>query len=213
MRIASARDGPALRFARRGLEHPMRSIPFRGKSARPAAPSHGEGGKTERPRSRNVVSLASARARLRVRRAGADRAHAPALDPAQLDLEGIDLDRLTTGARQLYWFNLNNYARHLFASAADIAFREGGHAGAPISPSHLREAERKRLGAVRHREALLGAGFLLDALQILGAATCGALATRPEVAGGFGPLALLAALSATIAIFLVREFLYARAES
>ena len=191
----------------------MRSIPFRGKSARPGDALRGEGTKAELPRSRNVVSLANARARLRVRKPETDRAQRPALDTAQLDFEGLDLDRLTPGARQLYWFNLNNYARHLFASAADIAIREGGHSGAPVSPSHLREAERKRLGAVRHREALLGAGFLLDALQILGAATCGALATRPEVAGEFAPLALVAALAATITIFLLREFLYARAEA
>ena len=121
---------------------------------------------------------------------------------------------MTPGARQLYWFNLNNYARHLYAAASDFAVREGGHSGAAITGNHLRDAERKRLGAVRQREAMLGAGFLLDALQILGAAACGALATRPEVAQGFGgPLALVAALAATISIFLVRELLYARADA
>jgi hypothetical protein len=82
-----------------------------------------------------------------------------------------------------------------------------------VTPSHLRDAERKRLGAVRHREALLGAGFLLDALQILGAASCGALATQPDVAGDYGPIALVVALAATISIFLLREVLYARADS
>lgn len=195
----------------------MRSIPFPGKLLRSgeAGPgSTGKSGPLGAPRGRNVVSLAAARARLRLRKNMPLKPHQPApADIEQLELEGLDLDRLTPGARQLYWFNINNYARHLFAAAADFAIREGGHTAAPISGNHLRDAERKRLGAVRHREALLGAGFLLDALQILGAAACGALATRPEVAEGFGPLPLVAALAATISIFLLREFLYARAES
>ena len=191
----------------------MRSIPFRGKTPRSGGSTRRETGKGDVPRTRTVVSLAAARAKMRTRQKDVERSPATAPDTAQLDLEGLDLDRLTPGARQLYWFNLNNYARHLFAAAADIAVREGGHGAAPVSPSHLRAAERKRLGAVRQREALLGAGFFLDALQILGAATCGALATRPEVAGDFGPLPLVVALAATISIFLLREFLYARADS
>ena len=36
---------------------------------------------------------------------------------------------------------------------------------------------------------------------------------RPEVAGDFGPLPLVVALAATISIFLLHEFLYARADS
>jgi hypothetical protein len=163
----------------------------------------------------NVVSLATVRARKRIR-ALSSRKDANAAMPAtfeQIDLEGLDLDRLTPGARQLYWFNLNNYARHLFASASDIAAVDSGNGYAPVTTDHLREAETKRLGAVRHREAMLGAGFVLDALQILGAATCGALATRPSIAAGYGAVPLVVALAGTIAVFLLREFLYARAES
>jgi hypothetical protein len=192
----------------------MRSIPFPGKAPRPGgtAPRNASSSDSAAHR-RNVVSLAGARARLRTRKPGTERASAVPTDAAPLDLEGLDLDRLTPGARQLYWFNLNNYARHLFAAASDLAMREGGHSAAPVTPNHLRDAERRRLGAVRHREALLGAGFLLDALQILGAATCGALATQPDVAGEYGPVALVVALAATISIFLLREVLYARADS
>lgn len=194
----------------------MRSIPFPGKTPRAVEPAAGSAGTTGRlgaPRGRNVVSLMAARARLRLRKRATEKPQSAPADGGQLELEGLDLDRLTPGARQLYWFNVNNYARHLFAAASDCSVREAGHSAAPINGNHLRDAERKRLGAVRQREALLGAGFLLDAFQILGAAACGALATRPEIVDGMGPLPLVAALAATISIFLLREFLYARAES
>jgi len=199
-----------------GSSATMRSIPFPGKLLRSGEPTPGNAGKAGRvgaSRGRNIVSLAAARARLRLRKKGTERPQTAPAEGGLLDLEGLDLDRLTPGARQLYWFNVNNYARHLFAAASDYAGREGGHSAAPISGNHLRDAERQRLGAVRQREALLGAGFLLDAFQILGAATCGALATRPEIAEGFGPVPLITALAVTISIFLLREFLYARAES
>jgi len=190
----------------------MRPIPFRGR-ATPTGQAALE--PTGRGAGASVVSLASARDRLRSHSTPRNKpAHAPSpADLEQVDLEGLDFDRLTPGARQLYWFNVNNYARHLFASASDIAAVDSGHGYATVTTEHLREAEDKRLGAVRQREAMLGAGFVLDALQILGAATCGALATRPTLAEGYGPGPLVAALAATIAIFLLREFLYARAEA
>jgi hypothetical protein len=188
----------------------MRPIPFRGRTTptgqagiEPAG--KGAGG--------SVVSLASARNRLRSHTKAHGKAAATPADLEQVDLEGLDFDRLTPGARQLYWFNVNNYARHLFASASDIAAVDSGHGYATVTTEHLRDAEKKRLGAVRQREAMLGTGFVLDALQILGAATCGALATRPTLAEGYGPVPLVAALAATIAIFLLREFLCARAEA
>ena len=191
----------------------MRSIPFPGKSPR-AGEAVRRHVAPEGSRTRHVVSLAAARARLRLRKKPADKSQTAPADLGQLELEGLDLERLTPGARQLYWFNVNNYARHLFAAASDYAVRDGGHSTAPITGNHLRDAERKRLGAVKQREALLGAGFVLDALQIVGAAACGALATRPEAAQGVGgPLALVAALAVTISIFLVREVLYARADA
>jgi hypothetical protein len=188
----------------------MLPIPFRGRATPTGHPvleaaGKGAGG--------SVVSLASARNRLRTHSKPLTKPAAVPVDLEQVDLEGLDFDRLTPGARQLYWFNVNNYARHLFASASDIAAVDSGHGYATVTTDHLREAEKKRLGAVRQREAMLGAGFVLDALQILGAATCGALATRPTLAEGYGPAPLVAALAATIAIFLLREFLYARAEA
>lgn len=188
----------------------MRPIPFRGRATPTSQPASertgaGAGG--------SVVSLASARNRLRAHPARASKAAVAPEALEQVDLEGLDFDRLTPGARQLYWFNVNNYARHLFASASDIAAVGSGHGYATVTTEHLRDAEKKRLGAVRQREAMLGAGFVLDALQILGAATCGALATRPNLAAGYGPAPLVVALAATIAIFLLREFLYARADA
>jgi hypothetical protein len=189
----------------------MRSIPFPGNTQRQSTTAATKGA-TGGP---NVVSLASVRARRKLRSLSARRDKTPASPLAfeQIDLEGLDFDRLTPGARQLYWFNLNNYARHLYASAADVSAGESGNGYSPVTTDHMREAESKRLGAVRHREAMLGAGFVLDALQILGAATCGALATRPAIAAGYGAIPLVVALGGTIAIFLLREFLYARAEA
>jgi hypothetical protein len=192
------------------LFYTMRPIPFRGRATSSGQSVPEPAGKAA---GAIVLSLASARNRLRSHPKPGNKPLPPAADFAQVDLEGMDFDRLTPGARQLYWFNVNNYARHLFASASDVAAVDSGHGYATVTTEHLREAERKRLGAVRQREAMLGAGFVLDALQILGAATCGALATRPTLAEGYGPLPLVTALAATIAIFLVREFLYARAEA
>lgn len=188
----------------------MRPIPFR---TRPTPPGQPAAEPTGKGAGGNVVSLASARSRLRAHSKPRVTPVSTPPDLEQIDLEGLDFDRLTPGARQLYWFNINNYARHLFASASDIAAVDSGHGYATVTTEHLREAEKKRLGAVRQREALLGAGFILDALQILGAATCGALATRPNLAEGYGPLPLVGALAVTIAVFLLREFLYARAEA
>lgn len=190
----------------------MRSIPFPGRTQRSAV---ADDGKAVSAGTGRVVSLASARARKRMRALAAREAKPQPALPVfeQVDVEGLDLDRLTPGARQLYWFNVNNYARHLFASASDISTVDSGNGYAPVTTDHLRQAETKRLGAVRHREAMLGAGFVLDALQILGAATCGALATRPSIADGYGALPLVVALAGTIAIFLLREFLHARAEA
>ena len=112
-----------LRLALRveGSAKAMRSIPFPGKAPRAGTAPRSAAGSNTAERRRNVVSLAGARARLRTRKPGTERANALPTDSAPLDLEGLDLDRLTPGARQLYWFNLNNYARHLFASASDIA--------------------------------------------------------------------------------------------
>ena len=188
----------------------MRPIPFRGRETSTGQPVLEPAGKAA---GGSVVSLASARNRLRGHPKSRNKPAPTPADAEQVDLEGLDFDRLTPGARQLYWFNVNNYARHLFASASDLAAVDSGHGYATVTTEHLREAEKKRLGAVRQREAMLGAGFVLDALQILGAATCGALATRPTLAEGYGPAPLVAALAATIAIFLLREFLYARAEA
>ena len=210
-RLLTARRGRDCASAvPKGSFETMRPIPFRGRATPTEQPVDDRSGKSA---GITVVSLAAARNRLRSHTNRRPKTAAVPAELEQVDLEGLDFDRLTPGARQLYWFNLNNYARHLFASASDIAAVDSGHGYATVTTEHLREAEKKRLGAVRQREAMLGAGFILDALQILGAATCGALATRPVLTEGYGPAPLVAALAGTIAIFLVREFLYARAEA
>jgi hypothetical protein len=65
----------------------------------------------------NVVSIASARHRRprNVRRTGRS------ASPDALDLEGLDLERMSSGARELYWFNVNRHARRLFLASSDAS--------------------------------------------------------------------------------------------
>lgn len=159
----------------------------------------------------NVYSLATARRRRAVKQRTERTNPTPDITEFDtIDLTGVDLDRLTPGARQLYWYNLTHYARFLFASASDGAIRDKGLRDAPISTEHVQKAEDRRLNNVQRRQADLGWGFLLDALQILAAATCGALATRPMALEGAGPWPLVAALAATVCIFVTREYFYTR---
>jgi preprotein translocase subunit SecY len=62
----------------------------------------------------------------------------------------------------------------------------------------------------RSENADLGLTFVLDALQIIGAAVCGALATKPDLVGDGGAFPLAAALIVTVGIFLTRETLASR---
>ena len=70
-----------------------------------------------------------------------------------IDLRGIDLDRLTPEAREHYWFNVNKYARHLFVSSCDLSAKECDHPYSPICTHHVREAELKRMGLQSSRPA------------------------------------------------------------
>lgn len=159
----------------------------------------------------NVYSLANARRRRETRAHSERIKRTPDMAVYDaIDLTGVDLDRLTPGARQLYWYNLTNHARFIFASASDGAMRDKGIRDAPISTDHVQDADDKQIGNSHRREAEFGMGFVLDALQILGAATCGALATRPMALEGAGPWPLVAALTATVFVFVAREHLYSR---
>lgn len=171
-------------------------------------------GKEAGTRGGNVVSLKQARRRREYRERQARLKNAPPASAYDgVDVTGVDLDRLTPGARQLFWYDVTNYARHVYASASDAAIRESGLRHAPISSEHVQAAEVRRAGAssfARRRENEFGLGFVLDALQILGAATCGALATRPMALEAAGPWPLVTALTITVAIFIGREYLYAK---
>ncbi len=155
-----------------------------------------------------VVSLAAAR----VRRA---RRRPPKPGPPELeglDLRGIDLERLTPRAREHYWFTVNKHAHHLYAAACEVSIAETRHPSAPVTASHVREAEIRRIASAQHAPHGLGWSFVLDALLILGAATSGALAARPHVVEGAGVLPLATALALTIAVFFAREAMIARTE-
>ena len=133
-----------------------------------------------------------------------------------LDLRSIDFERMTQSAREHFWFNLNRYARRLYGAASDISVVEYPQANAPVTADHIREAELARMRGIRRAERTdLGLGFVLDALQILGAALCGALATKPDLIGGgsAGIFPLCVALVATVSVFLAREVLTMRAQS
>jgi len=128
----------------------------------------------------------------------------------ELDLRGVDLDRMTAEAREHYWFQVNKYARHLYVSACDLSMSECDHPYSPVCVQHVRDAEMRRIALQRGVGRTFGLPFVLDGLQILGAAACGALATRPTMFSSAGVLPLAVAMTLTIAVFLWRETLAAR---
>jgi hypothetical protein len=91
-----------------------------------------------------------------------------------------------------------------------MSMAECDHPYSPICVGHVRDAELNRMTLqARRSHTYFGVFFVLDALQIVGAAACGALATEPELVSGVLPLA--ATLGLTVLVFLVREALAARA--
>ncbi|RMD85137.1 MAG: hypothetical protein D6815_02555 [Candidatus Dadabacteria bacterium] len=127
-----------------------------------------------------------------------------------LDLRGINLERLTPRAREHFWFTVNKHAHHLYATACDISIAETRHPDAPITAAHIQQAEVHRIAGARRSQPPLGWGLALDALMILGAATAGALATKPDVIEGAGILPMAVTLAATVAVFFAREAMLAR---
>ncbi len=152
----------------------------------------------------NVVSLADARTR---RPRFARRTPRPAGD--SLDLEGLDVDRMSQGARELYWFNVNRYARRLFLASSDASIMSARSPYAEISAEHVQRAEEWRRRSERRNARQLGITFVLDAMLILGAAVCGALATGPAFLDPAGPYPLAAAVTITAALFLLKEWVTA----
>ncbi len=157
-----------------------------------------------------VVSLAAARVRREQRRKQQPPPQSlPEL--TGLDLRGVDMERMTPSAREHFWFNLNRYARRLYGGACERSAAESAEVYAPITADHIRDAERGRVERARRGEQeRFGAMMILDSLQILGAALCGALATKPDLVGEAGVLPLAVALAATVSVFLVRETISAR---
>lgn len=149
-----------------------------------------------------VVSLAEARERLMHKRAREASAPAYMADPTELD--HLDLSRMTPEARDLFWFNVSRYAYDLAATASSYCDAETGDPDATVTPYHVESAETHRLIAPRRRTRF-GLGFSLDALQMIGAATCGALAARPGATDGASFVALAFAMMLTVGAFLVRQ--------
>ena len=153
-----------------------------------------------------VVSLAVARNR----RANRNRPRPTLAELEALDLRGVDLDRMTPEAREHYWFNLNKHARHLYVAACDLSMRECEHPYSPICVHHVRNAELERMGMRSRGTRYFGLQMMLDAFQILGAAACGALATKPTLFGAAGAIPLATAMTFTVVVFVLREALAAR---
>lgn len=160
------------------------------------------------PHGPQVFSLAAARLKRRAAK-NADKATLPEL--AGLDLRGVDLERMTESAREHFWFNMNRYARRLYGAAGELSTAETDLPSAPITADHVRWAELHRLRRLQRTEHTeTGMTFLLDALQILGAALCGALATKPDLVGDAGFVPLTLALAGTVSVFLARELVTSR---
>lgn len=180
----------------------MRQAPEKHEGREPA--------KAESGQPAHVYSLAAARLRRsRARVAPQEKPVPPEL--TGLDLRGVELERMTRSAREHFWFNLNGYARQLFGAANELCLAQTAQTNAAVTAQHIRAAEMQRIRRMRRKEnADLGLVFILDALQIIGAAVCGALATKPDLVGDAGPLPLGAALLVTVSVFLARETLAAR---
>jgi len=149
-----------------------------------------------------VVSLAEARERLMHKRAREASSPSYLADPTELDQ--LDLSRMNPEARDLFWFNVSRYAYDLAATARSYSDAEAGEPDAIITPDHVESAETHRL-ITPPRRTRFGLGFSLDALQMVGAATCGALAARPGAANGASFVALAFAMMLTVGAFLVRQ--------
>ena len=151
-----------------------------------------------------VVSLADARNR---RPRFAKRTTKLASDA--LDLEGLDLDRMSHGAQELYWFNVNRYSRRLFLASSDASIMSARSPYAEIGAEHVQRAEEWRRRHESRNPRQRGITFVLDALVIFGAALSGALATQPTFIGDAGAYPLAAAVTLTAAVFLVKEWVTA----
>jgi hypothetical protein len=149
-----------------------------------------------------VVSLAEARERLLHKRAREASAPSYMADPTELD--HLDLSRMTPEARDLFWFSVSRYAYDLAATACTYSDADASEPNGTITPYHVESAETHRLIAPPRRSRF-GLGFSLDALQMVGAATCGALAARPGAADGASFVALAFAMMLTVGAFLVRQ--------
>ena len=128
-----------------------------------------------------------------------------------MDLRGVELERMTRSAREHFWFNVNRYARQLFGAANELCIAQTAQPNAAVTAQHICTVEIQRMRRIHRKERTdLGLIFVLDALQIVGAAVCGALATKPDLIGNGGALPLGAALVITVSIFLAREALATR---
>ena len=158
--------------------------------------------------SNGVYSLAAARAR-RVARSAEERRDRMGV-PAELrgiDLRGIDLERVSSPARERFWFEINRFTRNLYATATNLAITETNRPYSPITATQMRSAARQARLPEPAPAKPFGSAIALDALQIFGAALCGAFATKPEMLGDFGMVPLAVALCGTIGVFLAREIL------
>jgi len=162
----------------------------------------GQAGKRDFAQANKVVSIEDAR--LRLARRGRPRTQ-PLVDE-HFDLEGVDFERMGEEAREYFWFNVNSYARDLAQRAAAYSDAEGERADGAVTPYHVEAAEAQRL-VYNPAAPRFGLGFALDAVQLIGAAVCGALVAQPGTTGGAGFVAFAFALMITVGTFLLRQTL------
>ena len=122
------------------------------------------------------------------------------------NLGGVDFERMTPSAREHFWFNLDRYALQLFHAADELSAAETRRHDAVVTAEHVCAAEVRRMLRVRRDDrGDFGLVFLLDAMQILGAALCGALATKVDFANQEGVLSFVAVVVVTIGVCVLRE--------
>lgn len=156
---------------------------------------------TEGGRSK-VVSLATAR---ELRAANHKARRRALVDPEAFDLDELDVERMSTEAKEAFRLRVERYAQRLLRSSANFSEADGESDEAAIDLKHIKAASRLPSLASGSKQAQFGMGFLLDASLIVSAATVGALCADPTILGSGGYALLAIAVAVTVGAFVAKE--------
>jgi len=158
----------------------------------------------DHPFKAKVVSIDQARTRRYVR---PRRPKAPAVDHESLDLKEAGADRLTPEAREALRLRVERYAQRLTRCAGNFSEADNNKSGAKIAVKHVRAATRMPSLNPSAKPPQFGWNFALDAAQVVGAVTIGALCANQSLLGSSGYVSLAVAVAVTVSAFVAKEAL------